>query len=99
MTASWVRNRAQSLNLAPDSDVPQLCQFYETFEKEGNDADIPLGVYDLDQLKELGRHRGWCPYFLTRRVFINSAQFTILLGNQSCQHYCLQLSIHARSQG
>lgn len=67
MTASWVRNRALSSSTHAE-DNQTLCQFYENFEREGNDADIPLGVYDLDQLKELGRQRGWCPYFLTRRV-------------------------------
>jgi DNA excision repair protein ERCC-2 len=76
MTASWVRNRINNASApvsssAPDTDSeapPSLCQYYENFEKQGNDADMPLGVYDLDQLKELGRQRGWCPYFLTRRV-------------------------------
>jgi DNA excision repair protein ERCC-2 len=69
MTASWVRNRAQGASsTSAASDNPTLCQYYENFEKEGNDADMPMGVYDLDQLKELGRQRGWCPYFLTRRV-------------------------------
>jgi hypothetical protein len=27
-----------------------------------------MGVYDLDQLKDLGMKQGWCPYFLARRV-------------------------------
>ena len=52
----------------PGRRPPELCHFYESLEAEGNDADIPMGVYDLDQLKELGRQRGWCPYFLARRV-------------------------------
>lgn len=52
----------------PGRRPPELCDFYESLEAEGNDADIPMGVYDLDQLKELGRQRGWCPYFLARRV-------------------------------
>lgn len=78
MTASWVRNRVNSIsssngtnnnNNNNNEENPLLCQFYENFEKQGNDADIPLGVYDLDELKELGKSRGWCPYFLTRRVF------------------------------
>jgi DNA excision repair protein ERCC-2 len=76
MTASWVRNRAQAASSSSTSSAesPALCQYYENFEREGNDADMPLGVYDLDQLKELGRQRGWCPYFLTRRVrFISFA--------------------------
>lgn len=67
MTASWVRNRAQAAS-STSSTADSLCQFYENFEKDGNDANMPLGVYDLDQLKDFGRQRGWCPYFLTRRV-------------------------------
>lgn len=101
MTASWVRNRANtSSSTNSASESPALCQYYESFEREGNDADIPLGVYDLDQLKELGRQRGWCPYFLTRRVcfIIQSLDppDLRLTGNQSSKHHCLQLSVHAR---
>jgi len=70
MTASWVRQRATK-----HAGV-ELCSFYESFEREGNDADIPLGVYDLDQLKELGQQRGWCPYFLARRV-LNRANIVV----------------------
>eukprot|EP01041_Mallomonas_annulata_P013056 gene13056-27554_t len=37
---------------------------------------IPMGVYSLDDLKELGKHKGWCPYFLTRHL-INSANIIV----------------------
>jgi DNA excision repair protein ERCC-2 len=30
--------------------------------------EIPQGVYSLDDLKELGTAKGWCPYFLTRHL-------------------------------
>jgi DNA excision repair protein ERCC-2 len=30
--------------------------------------EIPQGVYSLDDLKELGAAKGWCPYFLTRHL-------------------------------
>lgn len=81
MTASWVRNRVNSMpetnsNTTNTNENSLLCQFYENFEKQGNDADIPLGIYDLDELKELGRSRGWCPYFLTRRA-INRANIIV----------------------
>ena len=32
------------------------------------DVEIPQGVYSLDDLKELGTAKGWCPYFLTRHL-------------------------------
>lgn len=32
----------------------------------GKDEIVPSGVYDLDDLKELGRRKNWCPYFLAR---------------------------------
>lgn len=27
---------------------------------------LPAGIYNLDDLKALGRRQGWCPYFLAR---------------------------------
>ena len=30
--------------------------------------EIPTGIYSLDNLKELGEEKGWCPYFMTRRL-------------------------------
>ena len=29
---------------------------------------MPSGVYDLDGIKELGKTRNWCPYYLIRRA-------------------------------
>jgi hypothetical protein len=82
MTASWVRDQVgrggpEVPDVEDDVDeeeggrqrgAPELCNFYEALEAEGNNADIPMGVYDLDQLKDLGMKQGWCPYFLARRV-------------------------------
>ncbi|KAL1504663.1 hypothetical protein AB1Y20_008443 [Prymnesium parvum] len=45
-----------------------LCSFFEKLEREGTDAMLPVGVYTLEQIKELGRAKGWCPYFLARHV-------------------------------
>ena len=70
MTASWVRQRgATSANV-------ELCQYYEEYEKNGTDAGIAHGIYSLDDLKELGKDRGWCPYFLARHI-INHANILI----------------------
>lgn len=27
---------------------------------------LPAGIYNLDDLKAVGRRQGWCPYFLAR---------------------------------
>lgn len=35
-------------------------------------------MYSLDDLKELGAERGWCPYFMTRHLIHHS---TILVYN------------------
>ena len=51
-----------------DDHGGRLCSFYEGYERQGTDAGVPPGVYDLEDLKALGRRRGWCPYFLTRHV-------------------------------
>ncbi|XP_065833449.1 general transcription and DNA repair factor IIH helicase subunit XPD-like [Oscarella lobularis] len=60
LTASFVRESRQQ-----DSSV-DVCQFYEGFESRGKDELLPPGVYNLDDLKEFGRKKGFCPYFLAR---------------------------------
>jgi len=64
MTASWVRKKAH----AGGDNQPDLCEYYENYEKDGTNAEIPKGIFALEDLKELGRERGWCPYFMTRHV-------------------------------
>jgi DNA excision repair protein ERCC-2 len=59
MTASWVRMR-------PNVAEEDLCQFYENYYKTGQSAEVPTGVYSLDDMKELGAERGCCPYYMTR---------------------------------
>lgn len=41
---------------------------------EGREQIIPPGIYSIDDLKDYGKERNWCPYFLARftvRNFIN----------------------------
>jgi len=40
--------------------------------------EIPQGVYSLDDLKDLGTQKGWCPYFMTRHLVHHA---TILVYN------------------
>ncbi|CAL1526767.1 unnamed protein product [Lymnaea stagnalis] len=60
LTASFVRNRHKS-----NRDVP-ICDFYEDFDANGRNVPLPPGIFGLDELREYGRQRGWCPYFLAR---------------------------------
>ena len=45
-------------------------------DKHGNHGDIPKGVYSLDDMKDLGQQKGWCPYFLARQL-INHANILV----------------------
>ena len=54
----------------------ELCSFYENFERASSAADMPSGVYSLDDLKEQGRARGWCPYFMARQM-LNRADIVV----------------------
>ncbi|CAK4558821.1 unnamed protein product [Aphanomyces euteiches] len=63
LTASWVRNRAQS-----GANV-ETCNFFENYERRSMDERVlETGVYTLDDLKTLGTQKGWCPYFMTRHA-------------------------------
>ncbi|RWS22840.1 TFIIH basal transcription factor complex helicase XPD subunit-like protein [Leptotrombidium deliense] len=48
-----------------ENDV-ECCSFYENFEATGKDSLLPPGVYSMDDLKEFGKMKGYCPYFLAR---------------------------------
>lgn len=60
MTASFQREKAKT-----DSSI-KLCRYFENLESDGLETLLPWGVYNLDDLKEYGEKKGWCPYFLAR---------------------------------
>lgn len=60
MTASFIREKAKK------DKTLTVCNLYETFDLEGRDQMLPWGIYNLDDLKEIGHKKGWCPYFLAR---------------------------------
>lgn len=60
LTASYIRERHNY------DDTTPVCQFFEGFNMDGKESMIPPGVYGLDDLKQFGRDRNWCPYFLSR---------------------------------
>lgn len=46
---------------------------------EGKEQFMPPGIYSIDDLKEYGRDRNWCPYFLARfTVSISESRLFIL---------------------
>ena len=69
MTASWVRARKEK---NPDDTSVHLCEFYESYDKDGTNAEVLRGIYSLDDMKEVGRQKGWCPYFMTRHLLHHS---------------------------
>lgn len=66
LTASYVRDRHNY-----DDSTP-ICNFYEGFDIEGRERTMPPGIYSIDDLKEYGRDRNWCPYFLARFTIIHA---------------------------
>ena len=70
MTAPWVRAKAA----AGDASV-KTCSFFDGWETSASDAEIS-GIYNLEDMKELGRKKGWCPYFAARHV-INMASVVV----------------------
>uniref|UniRef100_A0A1A9WIP7 General transcription and DNA repair factor IIH helicase subunit XPD n=1 Tax=Glossina brevipalpis TaxID=37001 RepID=A0A1A9WIP7_9MUSC len=70
LTASYVRERHEV-----DPDTP-ICQYYEGYSLEGKESALPVGIYSIDDLKEYGRMRNWCPYFLARQT-INQAHIVV----------------------
>lgn len=64
ITASWVRQKAKEQ--APGQ--VGFCAFFENLEEMQSALLIPSGVYTLEGLKEFGRQKGVCPYFLSRKA-------------------------------
>ncbi|KAJ3670316.1 hypothetical protein LUZ60_010640 [Juncus effusus] len=66
LTASWVRNAA-----IENPSIP-LCPFFESFNRASESGIegilLPAGVYTLGDLRQFGRDKGWCPYFLARQM-------------------------------
>nr|CAG4641470.1 EOG090X01B4 [Eurycercus lamellatus] len=66
LTASFVRTRH-----AADDSIP-VCNFFEGFDAHGKEFPLSPGVYNLDDLKDFGQKKGWCPYFLARYTIIHA---------------------------
>lgn len=66
LTASWVRELVQERQEANEAGLPPHCKYFENYDREGVDAILLPGVYNLADLRAYGRRRQWCPYFLAR---------------------------------
>ncbi|TKS80634.1 TFIIH basal transcription factor complex helicase XPD subunit [Collichthys lucidus] len=66
LTASYIRSQRHS-----EPDLP-LCRFYEEFDAVGRQVPLPAGIYNLDDLKDFGRRKGWCPYYLARYSILHA---------------------------
>jgi len=69
ITASWVREEQKT-----DPSI-EVCNFFEGFEKNGKES-ILQGVFSIEDLREYGKKKGWCPYFLARHL-INFANVIV----------------------
>jgi len=63
LTAPWLRERA-----AQNRDSAELCDWFEGLDSAGPDGRLDAGVYTLHDLRNVGRKKGWCPYFLARHM-------------------------------
>lgn len=68
LTASWVREIVREREEAGEEQLPPHCEYFEKYDRDGVDAILKPGVYNLHDLREYGRRRGWCPYFLARHA-------------------------------
>uniref|UniRef100_A0A8C7JCW6 General transcription and DNA repair factor IIH helicase subunit XPD n=1 Tax=Oncorhynchus kisutch TaxID=8019 RepID=A0A8C7JCW6_ONCKI len=66
LTASYIRAQRHSNPSLPS------CRFYEEFDAMGKQVPLPAGVYNLDDLKDFGRRKGWCPYYLARYSILHA---------------------------
>mmetsp|Transcript_27360 Transcript_27360/g.33406 ORF Transcript_27360/g.33406 Transcript_27360/m.33406 type:complete len:795 (-) Transcript_27360:280-2664(-) len=66
-TAPWVRMKANDEGNTNSSSAA-LCEFYEEYDRRGSDIPITSGIYNLEDMQQIGRENGWCPYFATRHV-------------------------------
>lgn len=71
LTASWVIEEARK-----NPGSRETCSYFDTFQAAGESITMPSGVYDLEELKEWGKGRNWCPYYLTRQA-INHANILV----------------------
>lgn len=65
---------------------------------EGKEQIMPSGIYSIDDLKEYGKDRNWCPYFLARftvstlrNKYYILKQYKVLIISYDFRFYMLKL--------
>lgn len=66
LTATHIRTKHKY-----DETVP-ICNFYENFDAHGREVPLEPGIYGIDELKDYGRKKGYCPYFLARYTILHA---------------------------
>ncbi|KAF9290491.1 DNA-dependent ATPase of the nucleotide excision repair factor 4 complex [Linnemannia elongata] len=66
LTAPWVREAAQA-----GQDI-ETCSFYEELERGDVRELVPDAIYTLDDIKELGKAKKTCPYYMARRLLAHA---------------------------
>lgn len=78
LTANWAKpkqagaageeSKAAKRKSKPVGDIEDLgrCSFYDVFTDRSDTFAFPEKICTLEDLKELGKSEGMCPYFLTR---------------------------------
>lgn len=75
LTAPWIREAAQA-----GQDI-ETCSFYEDLERGDVREIVPDAIYTLDDIKELGKVKKTCPYYMARRLVSSPA---ILISSAAC---------------
>lgn len=63
MTASFKRRKKGEGDMSRPTEE---CRFFEEFENIGRETMLPPGVYSIDDLKDFGKKKAICPYFVAR---------------------------------
>jgi len=66
LTASYVRAAHEK-----DKSVP-VCTYYEEYDSSGKQFPFPPGIYNLEDLRQIGRTKGWCPYYAARYAILHA---------------------------
>lgn len=72
LTAPWVREAAQA-----GQDI-ETCSFYEELERGDVRELVPDAIYTLDDIKELGKAKKTCPYYMARRLVGTFRRFNFI---------------------
>jgi len=74
LTASFVLDSKEQAHAEEKTADIEVCDFYSGYRR--NVSDALSGVYSLADMKDLGKQKGWCPYFMARRL-INFANVVV----------------------